>query len=153
MFTKLHLNFASADWEDCMASKSPMNSARWRSKGLVTLRSKGLVTLRHFPVVCKYDQKSMQQMRANKKRLRLSELLVLLWMSTVEGWLLSRVPLLSMTSPRVVSWKAKFQHSHLWKRCRKESRYNAHIVLGTLPLSFPSRQCCTAFACMQFFTG
>ena len=30
-------------------------------------------------------EKSIQQMRANKKRLRLSELLVVSWMSTVEG--------------------------------------------------------------------
>ena len=48
MLTKLHLNCASADWEDCMASKSLLKSAKWRSKGLVTLR--------HLPVVCKYDQ-------------------------------------------------------------------------------------------------
>ena len=94
-------------------------------------------------------------MRPNKKRLRLSELLVVLWMSTFE------VPLLSLTSPRIVSWKAKFQHSNLWKSCRKESRYKAYItndfilgvVLGTLPSSFPNRWCCTAFVCIQFFTA
>ena len=42
------LTISTADWEDCMASKSLMESARWRSKGLVTLR--------HLPVVCRCDQ-------------------------------------------------------------------------------------------------